>query len=104
MLERLARWLRVLGLDVVSAAGAGAVGVGGVGETDAALARRAVGEGRVLLTRDRRLPRDQPACPCFVVRSGTPLQQLAEVLAHFAIEPPSDPAALFTRCLLCNVP
>jgi hypothetical protein len=90
MLERLARWLRVLGADVESAPG---------GAADRDLVRRAAAEDRVLLTRDRRLAADH-AGRIVVVRSAAPLEQLAEVVAR------CDVAAgeLFTRCLLCNAP
>ena len=50
MLERLARWLRVLGFDAECAAG-----------PDAAIMSRAAGEARHLLTRDRRLAADAHA-------------------------------------------
>ena len=90
MLERLARWLRALGLDVASAP---------AGATDADLVRAARAEDRVILTRDRGeiLARG----PTMVVRSGAPLEQLREVVARYG-----TPAtlALFTRCLLCNAP
>jgi len=94
MLERLARWLRVLDVDVESA---------GATTADRDLLRRAAEEGRVLLTRDRRLPGEQGAAPGehLVVRSAAPLEQLAEVVQRFGIRAPAE---LFTRCLLCNVP
>ncbi len=89
MLERLARWLRVLGLDVAS------VGEG----PDAAHVARARAEERVLLTRDRGIAREWPDCPCVVLDAGTPLAQLQEVVARFAL---ARPDALFTRCLVCD--
>jgi uncharacterized protein with PIN domain len=48
MLGRLARWLRLAGLDTTWSAHV----------PDAELARRAHAADRVLLTRDRRLPED----------------------------------------------
>ena len=92
MLGRLARWLRVLGYDAEYGEGHLA---------DRELVRRALAEGRHLLTRDRRMPHELPGCPCFIVRSEAPLEQLREVVAHFAL---TMPAELFTRCLVCNVP
>jgi uncharacterized protein with PIN domain len=92
MLERLARWLRVLGVDVESAGGTAA---------DRELVRRAAAEDRVLLTRDRRLALEHGAGEHLVVRSAAPLEQLREVVERFAIEVPPE---LFTRCLLCNAP
>jgi hypothetical protein len=92
MLERLARWLRVLGVDVVSA---------GAGESDRALARRAHDERRILLTRDRRLPVEWPVHEHVVLRHAAPLEQLREVVDRFHVDVPRE---LFTRCLLCNAP
>ena len=92
MLERLARWMRALGYDVASA-GAG---------SDEELVRRAAAEGRVLLTRDRRLPAPERAPGILLVGHGAPLEQLREVLAHFRLPVPSEPSELFTRCLVCN--
>ena len=92
MLERLARWLRVLDVDVASAHATTA---------DRELVRRAAAEERVLLTRDRRLSAEHGTGTPFVVRSAAPLEQLAEVVERFEIDAPRE---LFTRCLLCNVP
>ena len=89
MLERLARWLRALGFDTVS----------GNAATDAELMRRAAEEGRVLLTRDRRLAQQWSSREPLLVLSDEPLSQLREVMAHFRLEAPHE---LFTRCLVCN--
>jgi hypothetical protein len=89
MLERLARWLRAAGLDVASAEGTA---------PDAALRRRAAAEGRVLLTRDRRLA-ESCAAACHRVRAAAPLAQLAEVAAAFGLAPL---VLRFSRCLVCN--
>jgi uncharacterized protein len=93
MLERLARWLRVLGYDTTSA---------GADEDDAALARRAADEERWLLTRDRRLAEETPRALGVLLRAGPPLAQLREVGDRLALAPAER--ALFTRCLLCNTP
>lgn len=90
MLERLARWLRALGVDVLSAP---------AGASDAMLVRMAVEESRVLLTRDRGEVIGRG--PTFVVRGAAPLEQLREVVERFAIVAPGE---LFTRCLLDNTP
>jgi uncharacterized protein with PIN domain len=89
MLGRLARWLRVLGCDTVCDPVA----------PDAELVRRAQAEGRVLLTRDRRLLRELRPARALEIESDVPLEQLAQVVAALGLEPP---AGLFTRCLLCN--
>lgn len=90
MLERLARWLRVLGFDAACAAG-----------PDTAVMERAAAESRHLLTRDRRLAADAHSLAPVLIRSDEPLDQLREVLEHFDLPIPDD---LFRRCMLCNVP
>jgi uncharacterized protein with PIN domain len=89
MLGRLARWLRVLGYDTAYDPTA----------TDPALVSRAAAEGRVLLTRDRRLLRELRPGRALEVRSDAPLEQLRQVIAALTL---SAPAELFTRCLICN--
>jgi uncharacterized protein with PIN domain len=89
MLARLARWLRALGFDTADDATL----------SDPDLVRLADSEGRVLLTRDRRLLRDLRPVRALEVRSDDPLEQLRDVVAALAI---AGPAAPFTRCLLCN--
>jgi uncharacterized protein with PIN domain len=89
MLERLARWLRVLGFDAECAAG-----------PDGAIMERAAAEGRHLLTRDRRLAADAEALAPLLILSNEPLEQLREVLERFDLPMPHD---LFRRCMLCNV-
>lgn len=90
MLERLARWLRALGVDVASPP---------AGASDETLVRIAIVEERVLLTRDRGEAIGRG--PTVIVRGAAPLDQLREVVARFAIAAPEE---LFTRCLLCNAP
>lgn len=89
MLERLARWLRVLGYDVLSAGPAGA---------QAALAQGAA-TNRVLLTRNRALAIPGPLGGSLLIQQQVPLKQLVEVLNHLDLRPPWR---LFTRCLVCN--
>ncbi len=88
MLGRLARWLRTLGIDTCF----------DPESDDAALARRAVAEGRILLTRDRRLLEDWRVRG-HRVHSEEPLEQLVEVLSAVGVPPPGG---LFTRCRMCN--
>jgi uncharacterized protein with PIN domain len=87
MLMRLARWLRLLGADVITD-----TSIGG-----ADLLKRARLEGRILLTRDKRL---RTAADAFYLEANDFRDQLREVIAHFAIVP-SDRA--FTRCSRCNL-
>ena len=91
MLGRLARWLRVLGYDTT------------YDETlaDPELVRRAQEEQRLLLTRDRHLLKELRPLRAHEVRQDDPLAQLHDLVSTLALPPP---AALFTRCLLCNAP
>ena len=92
MLHGLARWLRAAGHDT-------AVADGGI--ADAVLVRRAAEEGRLLLTRDRRLAAraDAERVPAYLPEAAD-LDRLARELRHkVGID---WQAAPFTRCLLDN--
>lgn len=89
MLGRLARWLRVLGLDATWQADV----------ADADLVRHALGEERWILTRDRALPEEWRVPRVHLVRSEVPLEQLREIVDAFALH---DGARLFARCTRCN--
>ena len=91
MLGRLARWLRVLGFDTRYEPAL----------SDTALVFLARAEDRVLLTRDRHLLRELRPARALDPASDVPLEQLRECVARLGLRPP---AALFTRCLLCNAP
>jgi len=86
MLARLARWLRLLGADVIWDA-----------QSDgAAMLRRARAEHRPLLTRDKRL---RTAPDVLYLESDDFRAQLRAVLARY----PFDVARhAFTRCSRCN--
>lgn len=90
MLGGLARWLRVLGLDTAHDPSL----------DDPELVERAVEEGRVILTRDRRLVLRKRARNHLLVRSEVVDEQVAQVLADLAVDPAPDD--LFSRCLRCN--
>jgi uncharacterized protein with PIN domain len=92
MLGALARWLRVLDLDVVYDSSL----------DDAELVERAVSEDRVILTRDRRLTQRRLARNHLLIRSEVVDEQVRQVLEELEIRP--DPARLLGRCLRCNVP
>jgi len=89
-LGRLARYLRATGLDVALLPGV----------DDDVLAAAAAAEGRLLLTRDRRLALGLPAGRGLLVRAGALADQLVEVLGALGGIDPL--AAAFTRCLVCN--
>lgn len=99
MVGKLARWLRIIGLDVAPA--------GRIDDND--LMRRALEEDRVLLTRHGRLldqitakdlkPR-RAELKWIVLESPHLLPQIAQVLQHAGIT--LDEGRFFTRCLICN--
>lgn len=90
MLGRLARWLRLLGFDVVYRPDA----------RDEQLLEIAASEERTLLTRDARLL-GQARVNGYLVRSTRWEDQVREVLSEFHLH---DLIAAFTRCPECNTP
>jgi uncharacterized protein with PIN domain len=88
MLGRLARWLRVLGCDVIC----------GPHLTGYGLIRAARQESRIILTRDRRLKQKQPP-EYILIESNSYPEQLHQVIETCKL---NLGAALFTRCLECN--
>jgi len=96
MLGKLAKRLRMLGFDTAYERRI----------DDATLVRRAVEQGRTLLTRDTRLVqrralKDNPA-GFLLVTSEQPEEQIREVFEHFGLRPARD--RLLTICLRCNLP
>jgi uncharacterized protein with PIN domain len=88
-LGRLARWLRLLGLDTVYANW----------YDDAALAHISLREHRILLTRDRHLLMRSTVSYGHWVRAQDPRQQLLEVIEQYDLVPVLRP---YTRCAHCN--
>jgi len=88
MLARLARWLRLMGADVLFDPALGG----------AQLLRRARDEDRILVTRDKRL---RTAPDVIFLRANLFREQLREVLAHTPFDPRER---AFTRCSECNEP
>jgi uncharacterized protein with PIN domain len=86
MLMRLARWLRILGADVISDASLGG----------AELLRIARAERRILITRDKRL---RTAADVVFVASNAFRDQLREVVVRVGLDVRATP---FTRCSQCN--
>jgi hypothetical protein len=92
MLGSLARWLRILGYDTA------------YDNTieDEELVRRCREEGRIALTRDRRLVRHRSLLRAILVRSDRLGHQVRQVLDEIGEQP--APERLFRRCLHCNLP
>jgi len=93
MLGKLAKWLRILGIDVAYERG--------IGDQD--LVRRARSENRHILTRDRRLVqrRWSGAIGFTIIRDDLWPAQLRQVLQESM--PPLS-IRLLTRCVRCNEP
>ena len=91
MVGKLARWLRILGFDVVHS---------NVFEDDD-IVRIAEVEQRVILTRDSRLAaRRRVRTQCVLVESGEHKEQVRQVLRTFGL----TEFKVFSRCLECNTP
>ncbi len=91
MLRRLGRFLRAAGFDVADIA---------AGETFDDALRRAVSEGRTVVTINTRFPR--LAAPLILLESRSVDDQAVELLRRF---PPIDLSSnLFRRCMICNAP
>jgi len=88
-LRKLARLLRLLGLDTVHANDC----------ADADIVARAAGEGRIILTRDRGLLKHNAVTHGYWVRSVEPLEQAREVVQRFDLR---DQVRPFRRCVACN--
>ncbi|EQC39520.1 hypothetical protein SDRG_02958 [Saprolegnia diclina VS20] len=95
-LGKLARWLRMRGIDSVQFT---------QGENDRdALLDQAAAEARMVLTTDRRLAARRSAAPCFLLTTTDPRDQLRQVLQHFGLGQHSSVAPTFVhpRCTQCN--
>jgi hypothetical protein len=88
-LGRLAAYLRLLGLDCVHHATF----------PDDEIVRVALAEGRVLLSRDKRLLMRRVVVHGGFVHATNPVEQVPEVLRRFRAP---DHIAPFTRCMACN--
>lgn len=84
---KLCRWLRFLGFDAEMASG-----------SVYDLAARAVREGRVLVTRNRKAG-DLPIATCLILLSDDPREQLRQIVGELGLKGKLRP---FTRCPVCN--
>jgi uncharacterized protein with PIN domain len=89
-LGKLAKKLRVLGFDTVYWKG---------GKLDEA-AKVAAAEGRVLLTRSRRIQGKGEGLQVIVVEANDPKEQIHQVLSALKLRPEAE--QFFSRCLMCN--
>jgi uncharacterized protein with PIN domain/sulfur carrier protein ThiS len=90
-LGKLARLLRMLGFDAALDPRA----------DDEAIARTALRERRIILSRDRGLLKRRIVTHGYLVRETGPGEQAAEVMARFDLR---RAIRLFGRCMRCNVP
>lgn len=89
MLGRLVKWLRIIGQDVIY----------GPHLSGHGLIRAARADGRLILTRDRRLKQKQP--PAFLfIESDHCREQLRQVVRDCGLKVVEE--KLFARCLECN--
>lgn len=86
---RLATYMRLLGLDTAY----------DFDMDDAALAKLSAAEGRIVLTRDRKLLMRSRVVFGRCIRAQDPKEQVREVVRVFGLKPPF---ALGTRCTVCN--
>ena len=90
MLGSLARWLRILGYDTAYDNRI----------ADDEIIERCRREGRIALTRDRRLTQRSRLRGCLLIEHEELFEQIREVLK--AIDHEISPNRLLSRCLECN--
>ena len=88
-LGRLAKWLRILGID------AGYFSE----ENTSSLIIQALKDDRIILTRNHRIPQAR-GMKVVLINSERIKEQIAEALVALGIKP--DPKMIFTRCVICN--
>jgi uncharacterized protein len=87
---KLGKCLRLLGFDVDS----------WVEGTRNEMAKKAIAEERVVLTRSRKIQEKAGGAPVVLIRNNNPRDQVAEVLSQLRLKPGEE--YFFSRCLLCN--
>jgi uncharacterized protein with PIN domain len=93
MLGKLARWLVLLGYDAKFA--------GCTGRSDLDLLAEAQSEGRIFVTRDRRIPEVAGVSKVVILHEDLE-DQLRQLAGELSLKP--DPALRFSRCAKCNEP
>ena len=90
MLGRLAKYLRMLGIDTLYSRSI----------SEASLIKTAANQNRTILTRRTKFLRIKNPPPFFFIKNNNPEIQLKEVINHFNIN--VDRLKPFRLCLLCN--
>ena len=88
-LGRFVRWLRILGFDTEYFKEGSA----------SSLIIEALRSGRIIITRNHRLPRSR-GIQIIVIEAEKIKEQVSEAFKVLNIKP--NPDAMFTRCILCN--
>ncbi|MEW6101591.1 MAG: Mut7-C RNAse domain-containing protein [Candidatus Omnitrophota bacterium] len=88
-LGRLCKWLRILGFDAAYFKE----------DNKSSLVIQALREGRIILTRNQRLPQGR-GLKIAVLKAEKLKEQIAEISSIFKIRPDAD--KMFTRCIICN--
>jgi hypothetical protein len=88
-LGRLAKWLRILGCDAVYFKE----------DNPGSLIIQALRDGRIILTRNQRLPQSR-GIQIILIKNEKIKEQVAEAIRVLHIQP--DPEMMFTRCIICN--
>ena len=91
MLGKAAKWLKILGFDVLFFSQAG----------DDELLAAARRDGRTLLTRDHALAARAKGATCLLLESEVWEEQVRQVLGRFDLVSAARP---FSRCVECNLP
>ncbi|OQR92018.1 hypothetical protein ACHHYP_04128 [Achlya hypogyna] len=91
MLGRVAKWLRMTGVDIVQ---------WDKSDEKSQMLVLATVEHRIVLTRDRKLARQRQALACYVVLSDNVEEQFQEIKKHFQIEFKEE--TFMSRCAKCN--
>jgi len=90
-LGKLAKWLRILGFDALYWRG-----------DEGELLERARAEGRVLITKTRRLAEGAEGLKVLFLEEDNPFFQLRRVMEALGLK--AESGRVFSRCLRCNTP
>ncbi|OQR86025.1 hypothetical protein ACHHYP_20520 [Achlya hypogyna] len=95
-LGKLARWLRMRGIDCVK--------YEPTNTSRSTILDEAATDARIVITTDRKLAQRRAAAACFLVTTTDPRKQLFEVLHHFGLGTSSsvEPKFIHPRCTQCN--